>query len=107
YGMRLPSGGFHQFLQGCPARPLQQFQDFGGLATVAGGTALLFALRRFLARAGLLPRLRLLRRNVRATCASWGLFRSFRLRSRAGGRRFRFCVRDHVSPLAVITAVTT
>src|SRR5258708_543830 len=32
YRMRLPACSFHQFLGRGPAGPLQQFQDFGGLA---------------------------------------------------------------------------
>src|SRR5258706_14744365 len=32
YRMRLPACGFHQFLGGRAARPLEQFQDFGGRA---------------------------------------------------------------------------
>ena len=42
--MRLPAGGFHQFLRRRSARPLQQFQDRGCLAAVAGGIAFLFGL---------------------------------------------------------------
>src|SRR5258706_9790711 len=100
YGMRLPACCFHQFLGRGPAGPLQQFQDFGGLAAIPCGSALLLALGcfgRFLGGGGLLPRLALLGRNVGATFGSTGRFGSFRLRSYAGGRRFGlFCIRDHV-----------
>ena len=34
--MRLPAGGFHQFLGGDAAGPLQQVEDLGGLAAIAG-----------------------------------------------------------------------
>jgi hypothetical protein len=80
-GMWLPAGGFQQFLGGCAARPLEQVEDLGGLATVAGGSGFLRAFGRFLGRAGLLPRLPLLRGHVPAKCASVGLFGGFRVGS--------------------------
>src|SRR5439155_3348501 len=70
YRMRLPSGGLLQLLGRDAARPLQQFEDLGGLAAVTGGTALLFGFGRLLGRGGLLPRLALLARHVRATWAN-------------------------------------
>src|SRR5438876_6215389 len=41
--MGLPTRRFHQLLGCRSARPLQQFEDFGGLDAVPCGTALLFA----------------------------------------------------------------
>src|SRR5437588_70904 len=35
YGMRLPAGSFHHFLQGGSAGPFQQIDHLGRLATVA------------------------------------------------------------------------
>jgi len=99
-GMRLPARGFHQVLGGGAARPLQQFKESGCLTAIAGGAALLFALARFgrfLRRGGLLTRLALLGRDVRATFGNTGGFGSFRLPSYAGGRRFcLFCDCDHL-----------
>ena len=43
--MRLPARSLHQLLAGHASRPLQQFEDRGCLAAVAGGIALLFGLR--------------------------------------------------------------
>ena len=88
-GMRLPAGGFHQFLGCCAAGPLQQVQDLGGLAAVAGAGGFLLAFGRFLRRTGLLPRLSLLRRNVGATCANTGRLSGFRLLQRRAPERFR------------------
>lgn len=96
-GMRLPAGGFEQFLGGCAVRALQQVQDLSAFAAVPDVASLL-AFGRFLSGGGLLPRLGLFGRNRGATCASAGLFRGFRLRcSSAGGRFGRFC--DHFVPL--------
>ena len=114
-GMRLPAGGFHQFLGGDAARPLQQVQDLGGLAAVArlglGGLGFLRALGRFLGRGGLLPRLALGGRNGRATWRTGGLFVGFRLLLAAVAGAVAVSsaiVFMLVSPLlAVITAVTT
>src|SRR5258706_2194444 len=75
YRIRLPASGFHQFLRGGSAGSLQQFQDFGGLAAIPCGSALLFALGRFgrfLGGGGLLSPLCLLWRNVRAPLGSTG-----------------------------------
>ena len=88
-GMRLPSAGLLKLLRCCAARPLQQVQDFGGFAAVAGAGGFLRAFGRFLGRGGLLPRLGLFRRNGRDTCASAGLFRGFRLGNRAGRMPFQ------------------
>src|SRR5207248_10722386 len=62
-GMRLPTSSFHQLFRGGPARPLEQVQDFGGLAALAGACRRLrlsVGFGRFVALrdgAGLLPRL--------------------------------------------------
>jgi hypothetical protein len=53
--MRLPPGGFQQFLRSHAA--LQQFEDGRRLATVAGTGGFLSAFGRFLGWAGLLPAL--------------------------------------------------
>ena len=37
--VRLPAGGFHEFLQGGAAGVLQQVEDLGGLAALAGAVA--------------------------------------------------------------------
>jgi len=114
--MGLPAGRFHQLLAGNAARPLEQFEDRLGLAAFAGALLLgsfprtgCFWLRgrfgRFLGWAGLLPRLPLLRRDVRATCATTGLLGRLRLGRRCSGRRFGlFSIRCHIFSLAVITA---
>src|SRR5580704_16654361 len=78
-GMRLPFRRFHQFLGCDAARPLEQFEHFGGLAAVAGLFGFLSASGCFLSRASLLNRLTLGGRNVGATCASTGLLRGLRL----------------------------
>jgi hypothetical protein len=78
-GMRLPASGFHQFLGGYAARPLQQIQDLGGLAAVPGRLGLFLALGRFLGGPGLLARLGFLRRHVGALLRNTGLFLGFRL----------------------------
>jgi hypothetical protein len=83
--MRLPTTRLLQLLGRCPARPLEQIEDLGGLAAATGAGGFRRALGRFLGRAGLLPRLALFRRDVGATCASGGLFRGF-LRRGSGGR---------------------
>lgn len=94
--VRLPAGGFHQFLGGRAAGSLQQVDNLGGFAAVAGGIGLVRGLTRFgrfLGGGRLLPRLFLLRRNVGATCANRGAFGGFRL-GRIG--RFRlFCDARH------------
>ena len=69
--MRLPAAGLLQLLAGGAARPLQQVEDLGGLAAVAGTFG-------FLGGAGLLPRLGLLRRDARATWRNTGLFGGLR-----------------------------
>src|ERR1039458_2604668 len=40
-GVSLPAGGFHKFLQGGAAGALQQAEDLGGLAALAGAGCLL------------------------------------------------------------------
>src|SRR5437016_4638676 len=68
YGMGLPTGSFHHFLEGGSVRPFQQIDHLGGLAAFAHASlfnpGLFPALGRFLRRAGLLSRLPLLGRNV-------------------------------------------
>src|ERR1017187_10227530 len=55
--VRLPAGGFHKFLPGGAARALQQVEDLGGLAALAGdGRLLLGGLGRRGAFVGLLRR---------------------------------------------------
>jgi hypothetical protein len=81
HGMRLPSGRFHQLLARYAAGTLQQIEHFGGLAAIPGTLGFRRALGRFLGRGCLLPRLSLLGRHVRATCARVGLF-SWALRPR-------------------------
>jgi hypothetical protein len=94
-GMRLPASRFHQLFGSYASRPLQQMEHDSGLAAVAGAGGVLRAFGRFLGRAGLLPRLTLLGRDVGATCASVGLFGGFRLRSRSGWGGFGFWCRCH------------
>src|SRR5579862_8908213 len=99
HGMRLPAAGFLEFLGGRATRPFQQVEDLGGLAAIPCGSALLFALARFgrfLGRGGLLPRLALLGRDVRALFGNTGRFRGFGLRSYADGRRFGLFSSGHV-----------
>jgi hypothetical protein len=85
--VRLIGSRFKQFLGGSSARSLQQGQDRGGFAALPGVVSR--ASGRFLFRGGLLTRLTLGGRDVRASCVSTGLFRGLRL-----GRRFRlFCSR--------------
>src|SRR5207248_1984522 len=43
YRMRLPAYRFHQLLGRDSARPLQQFEDLGGLAAIPCGSAVLLA----------------------------------------------------------------
>ena len=83
--MRLPGSGSKEFLGGGSARPFQQVEDSGRLASLTGVVSC--ASWRFLLGRGLLPRFSLGSRDVRATCAGRGLFRGLRL-----GRCFRlFC----------------
>src|SRR5262249_34092444 len=87
HGMSLPACGFHQLFGSSATGPLEQFKDRGGFAAIPCGSALLFALRRFvrfLGRGGLLSRLALLRRNARALFANTGRFRGLRLGARYG-----------------------
>src|ERR1019366_6805803 len=89
--VRLPVGGFHEFLQGGAARKPQQFEDFGGLAALAGAGCLLGrlgALGAFvglLRRAGLLARRGLRRRNVGPLCRGPRLFGGLWLLGRGTG----------------------
>jgi hypothetical protein len=66
--MRLPAGGFEQFLGSSSARPLEQFEDCGGFTALA--CVVSRASWRFLLWGGLLTRLTLSGRDVRATCAA-------------------------------------
>jgi hypothetical protein len=106
HGMGLPARRFHQLFGSYPARPLKQGENRLGLAALPHalllgsffrGAAFGFGGRfgRFLRRAGLLARLALLLRNVRALWLNTGLFGGFRLLSRRwglGGAGF-FCNR--------------
>jgi len=97
--MRLPASRFHQFLSRRAAGAPQQIDNLGCLAAVSGGIGFLRALTRFgrfLGGGGLLPRLSLLRRTVRATCANTGAFRGLRLGRTGCLRRLRlFCDARH------------
>jgi hypothetical protein len=95
HGMRLPTRCLHQLLQRGSAILLQKLQYLCSFAAVPRAFDLFPALGRFLAFSGLLPRLRLLGRNVRALCASTGAFLGFRLRGSLGGLR-RFYDRCHL-----------
>jgi hypothetical protein len=77
-GMRLPVGGFHEFLHRGAARAFQQVEDLSRLAAASGGP-FLSAFGRFLGGAGLLPRLALVLRNVGALWRTTGLFGGFLL----------------------------
>jgi hypothetical protein len=93
--MRQPARGLHEFLRGDPAGPLEQIQDLGGLAAIAGfglgGLGFRAALGRFLPLGGPLPHLGLGGRDVRATWRNTGLLGGFRLVARGRGlRRCRF-----------------
>jgi hypothetical protein len=92
--MRLPTSYLHQFSQSGSVRPLQQIEDGRGFATIPRPALLLRGLRRFLRGAGLLGRLTLRGRNVRALLASAGLFAGFGLLSRRLGGGF-FSNRGH------------
>src|SRR5271157_320492 len=89
--VRLPAGGFHEFLQGGAAGALQQIEDLGGLAALAGAGCLLRRLGRpcafssLLRRAGLLARPGLRRRNVGPLCRGPRLFGGRWLRGRGTG----------------------
>src|ERR1039457_4301945 len=89
--VRLPVGGFHEFLQGGAAGALQQVKDLGGLAALAGAGCRLGRLGRlgafvsFLRRAGLLARRGLRRRNVGPLCRGPRLFGGLWLRGRGSG----------------------
>ena len=72
HGMRLPAGGFHQFLGCYAARPLQQFEDLVGFAALAGALRFLAPLGAFFAGVAFLPDLAF----FFATCAR--LWRSAR-----------------------------
>ncbi len=100
--MRLPASRFAQFLGTNAARPLQQFEHSWRSCCRRGRNPPSFrpcALWAFSWR-GPFTRLRLLRPDAGATCASAGLFGGFRLRSYASGCRFRrFYNRCHVVSL--------
>src|ERR1035441_7134560 len=89
--VRLPAGGFHEFLQGGAAGALQQVEDLGGLAALAGAGCLLWRLGRLrafgslLRRAGLPARPSLGRRNVGLLCGGPRLFGGLWLRGRGAG----------------------
>ena len=55
--MRLPTGPLHQFGWTYAARPLQQVQDLGGLAALAGPLAFVAPLGAFLAGVAFFPAL--------------------------------------------------
>jgi len=86
--MRLPASRLHQFGEGCALGSSQQIEHLLRLAAIAGSTRLFSGLGRFLRGAGLLGRLPLLRRNVRARCADTSPFRGFRLLGRLSGSGF-------------------
>jgi hypothetical protein len=97
--VRLPGSGFKEFLGSSAVGPLQQVEDSGRLASFPGVVSR--ASWRFLLGSGLLSRLSLDGRDVRATCATSGLFRSLSLR-----RCFRlFC--GHVVSFCGNHRVTT
>jgi hypothetical protein len=81
YGMRLPAGGFHDFLQGGAAGLLQEVQDLPGLAALADACGLRLAgflgglcgFDGLFRRRGLLPRLGLGRRNAGRSWRTCGL----------------------------------
>src|ERR1035441_9129465 len=54
--VRLPAGGFHEFLQGGAAGAFQQVENLGGFAALAGASCLLGRLGRLRASVGLLRR---------------------------------------------------
>jgi hypothetical protein len=60
--VRLPAGGFREFLQGGAVGALHQVEDLGGLAALAGAGCLLGRLGRLSAFGGLLRRAGLLAR---------------------------------------------
>lgn len=102
----LPAGGFHQLLARNAARPLEQFENRLGLTAFAdplllarlpraGGLGFWARFGRFLGGGGLLARLSLGRRDVRATCANVGLFRGFRVLGRGGWGGSDFSVLCH------------
>jgi hypothetical protein len=70
--VRLPAGRLHEFLRSDAAGLLQQAQDLGGLAPIPGTAGFRAAFGRLLSRGGLLARLGLRRRNLRATFAQGG-----------------------------------
>jgi hypothetical protein len=98
-GVRLPAGGFQQFLGSGALGSLQQVEDGGRFAALAG--VVLRAAWPFLLRAGFLPRLALGERGARATCASGGLFRCLGLDDfclfRAHMCSFGGVFRDHIN----------
>src|SRR5260370_16238171 len=89
--VRLPAGGFHEFLQGGAAGVLQQVEYLGGLAALAGAGCLLGRLgrpRAFgspLRRAGLPARPSVVRRNVSLLCGGPRLFGRLWLLGRGSG----------------------
>src|ERR1035437_3434006 len=90
----LPARGFHEFLQGGASRTLQQVEDLGRLAALAGAGRLLLrrlgricAFARFLRRAAPLARLGLGRRNVALLCRGPRLFGGLWLLGRGTGLR--------------------
>jgi hypothetical protein len=89
--VRLPAGGFHELLQGGAAGALQQVEDLGGLAALAGACCLLGRLGRHCAFGGLLRRVGLVarpglgRRNVSLLCGDPRLFGALWRLSRGTG----------------------
>jgi len=84
----LPAGCLHDFGQRGSVRSLQQIDDLRCFTSFLCRPRLFGGLGRFLGGLGLLGRLGFGGRNVRATCASVGLFRGLSLLSRGGGTGF-------------------
>jgi len=77
HGMRHPASRLLKLLGARSARALQQIENLGGLAAVAGAGGFLRALGRFLSEGGLLPRLALLGATLRVRLAPLAFWVAF------------------------------
>lgn len=94
----LPAGYLHQFFGRGAARSFQQFHHLGSLAAIPGSVGLFAAAQRVLLSVGLLGRISLRGRSVRALSGNGGLLVGSRLLgpSRLGDVGFFNSLCDHV-----------
>jgi hypothetical protein len=104
--MRLPAGRFHQLLSRNTAWPLEQVEDLGGLAAVAGGPRFLAPLGAFFAGVAFLADLVRLFATWTPRGARVAFLAAFGSSAAGAGAVPVSGVDVMMSPLAVITVMT-